>query len=281
MVLVTGASGKTGRAIVAQLAKRDVAVRAWVRRQSIALEGASELFIGDMQDAEDWSRACVNIKKIYHICPNMHPEEVNIGRLAIQSAKQAGVEHFVYHSVLHPQTREMAHHWHKLLVEEMILASGLPFTILQPAPYMQNLQPQWETIKNEGVLRLPYSINSAISLVDLNDVAEAAVTVIGSNQYIFGTFELTGTPPLTQQEVLNILGATINRTIQFEEIALDNWEANNKTLSDFARQTLLAMFRYYDQFGLAGNSISLRSILGRTPTSLANFFSTTNHQSMC
>ncbi len=62
-----------------------------------------------------------------------------IGKLVIDEARKAGVKHFVYHSVLHPQTEKMNHHWQKMHVEEMIFESGLPFTILQPAPYMQNL----------------------------------------------------------------------------------------------------------------------------------------------
>ena len=72
------------------------------------------------------------------------------------------MEHFVYHSVLHPQTEKMNHHWQKMRVEEMIFESGLPFTILQPAPYMQNLLAGWKSIVEDGVLRVPYSVDSEI-----------------------------------------------------------------------------------------------------------------------
>ena len=97
-----------------------------------------------------------------------------MGRLVIGEARAAGVQHFVYHSVLHPQVEKMNHHWQKLRVEEMIFESGLPSTILQPAPYMQNLLGGWKSIVEDGVLRVPYSVDSKFSFVDLEDVAEAA-----------------------------------------------------------------------------------------------------------
>ena len=63
---------------------------------------------------------------------------------AIRAAQSAGVERFVYHSVLHPQVEIMAHHWQKMRVEEQLFESGLSFTILQPAAYMQNVLAGWD-----------------------------------------------------------------------------------------------------------------------------------------
>ena len=63
---------------------------------------------------------------VYHVCPNVSPDEIAIGRVSIAAARSAGVEHFVYHSVLHPQTEAMPHHWLKLRVEEALITSGLP-----------------------------------------------------------------------------------------------------------------------------------------------------------
>ena len=92
-----------------------------------------------MRDDDAIRFAMQGVRAVYHICPNMSPDEIAIGKLVIGEARKVQVEHFVYHSVLHPQTEKINHHWQKLQVEEMIFKSGLPFTILQPAPYMQNL----------------------------------------------------------------------------------------------------------------------------------------------
>lgn len=272
MILVTGASGKTGRAIIAQLSKRQIPVRAWVRRADAQIVGATELFVGNMEQPADWQRAFEGVQKIYHICPNMHPSEVAIGEMAIKYAVQSGIDHFVYHSVLHPHIQEMPHHWNKLLVEEGLFKSGLVFTILQPTAYMQNLLPQLSSIKKDGVLRLPYPADTRISLVDLNDVAETAAIVLASGRFAGAILELVGTDPLSQHEVMRLLGQWLKRDVVYEEILLEAWEESNQYLPQYVQETLLAMFRYYAEFGLVGNKAVLDLVLQRRPTGLVEFF---------
>lgn len=134
MILVTGAGGKTGEAIVGELVRRGAAVRAWLFRPKSTQ--ATETVIGDMADPTLWQAALQECRKVYHICPNMSEDEERIGRNLLKAAQVHNIEHLVYHSVLHPQTDEMPHHWAKLRVENMILASGVPFTIVQPTAYM-------------------------------------------------------------------------------------------------------------------------------------------------
>ena len=139
MILVTGAAGKTGKAVLQALAQTGQSVRAWLRRPEQAQDlPIADTIVGDLEDSRLWREACGGIDALYLICPNMYRHELQVGKLALQAAQQAGVERFVYHSVLHPQTEKMPHHWQKLRVEEEIFRSGLPFTILQPCAYMQN-----------------------------------------------------------------------------------------------------------------------------------------------
>lgn len=271
MVLVTGAGGKTGQAIISKLIQKDLPVRAWLGRPFIGFDQADR-FVGDMENSANWVRACEGVEKIYFICPNMHPHEVDLGKMALKAAQQAGVQHFVYHSVLHPQTQTMAHHWNKLQVEEMIFASGLPFTILQPTAYMQNLLPQWDTVQKEGVMRFPYPAETAISLIDLEDLAEAACRVLNETTYIGSIIELVGTKPLTQTEVVEIISKKLKRPVAFEEVELVDWAAANAHLPTYTRETLLAMFRYYASNGLVGSPAVLSMLLGRQPCQLDEFF---------
>jgi uncharacterized protein YbjT (DUF2867 family) len=134
-MILTGA-GKTGRALVKVLSKVESVYAFAHHGQDIPILkslGAEKVIVGDMRDESAISHAIQGARSIYHICPNMSPDEVKIGKLMINSGREAGIAHFVYHSVLHPQTERMNHHWQKLRVEEMIFESGLPFTILQPA----------------------------------------------------------------------------------------------------------------------------------------------------
>ncbi len=271
-VLLTGAGGKTGRYIINALIARDTQVRAWGRTpahaQSLRQLSPIEIVIGDMLDPNLWPEALAGVDAVYHIAPNMFPREFDLGRLAIDAAAVAGVTRFVYHSVLHPQTESMPHHWWKLRVEEYLLASKLKFTILQPTAYMQNLLAQWPAIRNQGILRQPYSPETRISLVDLQDVAEAAATVLLNQGHAYATYELVGTWPLSQHEVATAIAEVLGRPVRAEAIPRDEWARQASGLSEYARETLLKMFAYYERYGLAGNPNVLRWLLGREPKSL-------------
>jgi NAD(P)H dehydrogenase (quinone) len=277
MILITGAAGKTGRAVLKALLSHNRQVRVLVRRSEQAEEmtaiGAADAVIGDMEDADSYRRAMAGVTKIYHICPNMHPAEIEIGSLAINAARENKLDHFVYHSVLHPQVEKMPHHWNKMRVEEMLFESKLDFTILQPAPYMQNILAGKNQITSEGIYSVPYPANARFSLVDLEDLGEAAALVLSGSDHNNAIYEIVGTEPLSQDEVALIIGRALNRTVSAEEIGLDSWEkkAKESGMDDYQRNTLLKMFRYYRDFGLAGNSNLLRLLIGREPKTLAAF----------
>ena len=277
MILVTGAGGKTGKAVITALAARGVTLRAFVRSEAQAAEartlGASDASIGDLCDAVAVQTALRGVRKVYHICPNVHPNEIVIGEAVIGAARTAGVEQFVFHSVLHPQTEKMPHHWLKLRVEEMLLESGLRFTILQPTAYMQNILAGWESITQRGVYPVPYPVETRLSLVALEDVADAAARVLTEPGHAGATYELAGTPAMTQIEVTEVLSQSLGRAVRAEAISLEQWEAQARTsnLNGTAIETLKAMFRYYARYGLVANPNVLRWLLGRQPISLADF----------
>ena len=281
MILVTGAAGKTGKAIVRQLAAQAKLVRAWVKReeQISALRdlGAKEVVVGDIINAQTYQQAVQDTSAIYHICPNMHLYEVEIGQKAIAAAEAAGVKRFVYHSVLHPQTQKMPHHWHKLFVEEMLFESSLAITIVQPAAYMQNIFGSWSSIMNEGVYRVPYPVDTRLSIVDLEDVAAAAVTILTQPGHSYATYELAGPQSLSPQEVAAMLSQVLDRSIRAEQITIQQWRAQAANMSQYALTTLSQMFAYYGRYHFQGNSNVLRWLLGREPTDFRAFLSREIH----
>ena len=274
---MTGASGKTGKAVVTALARAGAPTRALVRRASqievLTNLGAHEVMSADMRLTPELRRAVENIRAVYHICPNVNPDEVDIGRRVIAAAQEAGVEHLVLHSVLHPQTEQMPHHWNKLRVEEALFESGLNFTILQPTAYMQNLLAGWKLITDGGVLRNPYPVETRLSLVDLEDVAEAAAMVLTKRGHTGATYELVSTLPLTQTGVAAILSDALGRPVRAEAEPLEVWAARARTagLGDYQLATLIRTFQYYERYGLIGNPNMLRWLLGREPTALVEF----------
>jgi len=280
MILITGASGKTGQAIIKALNARQAKVRALVRRaeqQSRLQElGAQEIMIGDLRNSADLQRACADIETVYHICPNMQPDEVAIAQNVLEAAQSNNVNRFVYHSVLHPQTEEMPHHWNKLRVEELLFKAGLDFTILQPAAYMQNVLASWSAIVEQGVYRVPYAVTTRLGMVDLHDVAEVAARVLTEKGHSGAIYELAGSEVLSQEEVAAILSTILGRPVRAESIPHSVWEqgARKAGLGDYQVTTLLKMFEYYERYGFWGNSYTLRGLLKRAPTTFAEFIKT-------
>lgn len=281
MILITGAGGKTGRALMRVL-RQSERICAFVYHEAqaeiVRSLGAERVIVGDMRDETVMRSAMLDTRAVYHVCPNMSPDEIAIGELVIHTSMQSGVEHFLYHSVLHPQTEKMTHHWQKLRVEEMLLESKLPFTILQPAPYMQNLLPAWKGMFENGVLRVPYSIHSKFNFVDLQDVAAAAKIVLSEPGHFNATYELAGTPPLSHVDVAAIISRVLNRDVRAEEEEIGDWRLRSSELKEYALESLTRMFEYYNQWGLTGNSNILRWLLKREPTSLEAFIRDTAHE---
>lgn len=276
MILITGAGGKTGRALIRALSMSEN-ICAFVHNgeQAVMVKalGVKRAVVGDLRDEGTIRSAMQGVSALYHICPNMNQNEAEIGELLIRAARDCEVQHFVYHSVLHPQTEKMHHHWQKLRVEEALLESRLAFTILQPAPYMQNLLGSRDSIVEDGVLRVPYSVDSKFSFVDLEDVTEAARIVLTEPGHQYATYELAGTLPMSHVEVISIFNRVLNESFRAEKEDIQDWKsrAEQRGMEAYAVDGLSSMFEYYDRWGLAGNPNVLRWVLKREPTSLETF----------
>ena len=278
MILVTGASGKTGQAVVEALVVKKQSVRVLVRCQEQVAKayeiGAVDVVVGDIADESVIRQAALGACALYHICPNVHADEIAIGEANIGAAIDAGVQHLVFHSVLHPQIEAMPHHWRKMRVEEALFESGLSFTILQPSTYMQNIIAKWDEIVDRGVLAAPYSVESQSSPVDLHDVATvAAIVLCDFGQHSGATYELCGPEVLTPSQQAMIISAQMGHVVCAEQTNLEEWilRARANGLGDYALDALCRMFRYYDRYGFWGNSNALHELLGRQPTSYAAF----------
>jgi NAD(P)H dehydrogenase (quinone) len=124
-----------------------------------------------------------------------------------------------------------------------------------------------------GVYRVPYPIETQLSLVDLDDVAEAAAIVLTQAGYSDASYELVGTPPLSQIEIAETFGRALKKSVRAEAEAVESWDhrARAAGVDGYARETLTKMFRAYARDGLKGNPRVLGWLLERPPTSLADF----------
>ncbi len=270
MILVTGAGGKTGRAITRSLLKRGQKVRGLEMLESqaerIRALGAEAVF-GDMHKVDDVARAMDGVERVYLICPNVNPDELEMGKVAVEAAKKAGVERIVYHSLLHSEIEALPNHWLKLRVEEKIKESGLKFTILQPTPYMQNTLGQWKNITENGIYEIPYEPTTLLGMVDLGDIAEVAGRVLTEDIHDWATYELAGPEILSQTEVARIISEVMGKEIKIQVISRAAWgeRARSGGMPEYDTNTLLMMFEFMEKFGFWGNPRVLEWMLGRKP----------------
>ncbi len=282
MILITGAAGKTGRAVIKALrligsSQNPMPIRALVRRpeqtQSMFEIGVDEVVIGDVRSPEILGKAFRGVRVVYHIPPNVHPEEFAIAEEMLKAAGSAGIERFVYHSVLHPQIEAMPHHWQKMRVEELIFASGIAFTILQPEVYMQNILVQWDTLLKQGVYSVPYATQTRLGMVDLENVGKAAAVVLTRAGHEGAIYELAGPDVLTQDEVATILSQVLTIPIRADALHREVWKSRAQAagIGDYQITTLLKMFEYYEHFGFYGNPTVLTCLLEKTPNDFGSF----------
>lgn len=285
MILVTGAAGKTGVAVIRALAGTGRPVRALVHRpdqmERVYTAGAQDALAGDLRDREVLGRATRGVRAVYHICPNLLPDETAICEEVLRAAHRAGAGRFVYHSVLHPQIQAMPHHWNKLLAEAAVIESGLEYTILQPASYMQNTLAGWRHIIGDGVYEVPYAPGTRLGMVDLDDVAAVAATVLTVSGHAAAVYELAGPDAMTQTEVAAVFEQQLGRSVRVESVSIEQWSnrARASGMGAYAIETLVKMFRHYEQYGFWGNPRTLGYLLGRSPTRFAAFVERTRrHQ---
>ncbi|HET8613973.1 MAG TPA: NAD(P)H-binding protein [Actinomycetales bacterium] len=270
-VAVLGASGKTGRAVTAALLRRGVDVRAVVRRPGrLAGEEAGRTLcevVADLDSGEGLEPAFDGCAAAYLLAPNVHPDEPGVIERAVTAARDAGVRRVVLHSVLHPHDSAMPHHLAKARAEEVVRASGLCWTVLQPCAYTQNLTASLPQVLATGRLEVPYRVDAPFTLVDTRDVGEAAAIVLSEEGHDAASYELCGPDVMTVADVAAEVARVSAREVVAVRTDPDDWLAEaGAALPQHTRETLHAMFVAYDDDGLVGGRRVLPWLLGRPST---------------
>lgn len=278
MIAVTSAAGFTGMKVIAALARRGVPVRGVMHRPeqgaAVRAAGAAEAEAADLLDETALAYAFCGCDAVYHVAPRISLDEVAMGRAAIAAARRAGVARFVFHGVAHPYIQAMPHHWDKLQVQLMLEQSEMPYSVIQPSNYMQNIMWAWDTLLAERVYRLPYSSSTPLTWVDANDVAEAAARVVTDATFTGGCYELCGPDgALSRHDVSSLLSQATGLDTTAGEAEWVDWQTLPR-YQGWAPQRmarLKAMFDYYGTFGFrAGNPKVLEMILQRRARSYAD-----------
>ena len=283
MILVTSAAGNQGGRLIPKLLAAGHVVRACVRTEKSAAllrdMGVQQVLVGDLSDPAIIDAAVHDVASVYHVGPTLHPAEREMGFAIVDAARAAGVRHFVFSSVLHSITTDLIQHEIKRDIEEHLLSSGLEFTILQPANYM--LPHRLRAVFAEGVFRLSWALDRRQSMVDLDDVAEAAATVLAAPERpAAAPYELVGPGRFTAHDIGRVLTEVVGRDIAVERVDMASFirarfgDGDRNDVSPALEHQLrmgLAIEARYSAHDFLGNPNVLTWLLGRAPTTFAQF----------
>jgi uncharacterized protein YbjT (DUF2867 family) len=274
-VLVVGATGKFAGLVVPELLNRNVTVRALVQgeaRGAVARSlGVTEVAIGDLRNLDSLARAVQGVDGIFHIGPAFAPDEAALGVALVEAADRAGVRKFVFSSVIQPTNTRLKNHASKIPVEDALYSSGLEYTVLHPANFMQNIAMAWPAIIGHGGFGEPFPKEARIARVDYRDVAEVAAIALTEDRLAFATLELCAGMS-SRIDVVEALSEKLGRPVEALEPGFADWaKAARLPYNGHQLKMLSKVHDHYRKHGLGGNSLSLKAALGRDPRSLRDY----------
>jgi len=219
-ILVTGATGTIGRQVVQQLVQRGASVRALVRDPAKAdFAPGVEVVQGDLLDPDTLRGAFTGVSAFF-LLNAVTPDEFTQALIALNVARQAGVERVVYLSVIHSDHYvNVPHFAAKFGVERMIEQMGFSATILRPAYFMNNELTIKDAVQAYGVYPMPIGARG-LAMVDPRDIGEvAAIALIhrahASRPMPLERINLVGPDTLTGGDAAAIWSSVLGRPIAY------------------------------------------------------------------
>lgn len=275
MILLTGATGKTGGEAAKALAKKGVKARALVRdaAKAAALQATGfELAIGDLSDAAAVKKALAGADKLLMILPNSQ-NQLELEKQMVDLAKQAGVKHIVKMSSMEAMASATTPipriHWAS---EEYIRRSGLAWTMIKPNFFMQNLLASARTIVAQKMFSMPMG-NGKTAMSDTRDIGAVAAEALTGKGHENKSYEITGPELLTFSDVAErfseILGTKISY-VPADPVAYK--QILSKVLTnEWHAHAVAELFREISEGGLEHTTDTFRKLMHREPISLAQF----------
>ena len=275
MILITGATGKTGSATAKSLGEKGETFRALIRNEEKkeGLESlGGEVVIGSIENTEVVNQSMQDVKTVLVLLPNSE-SQLALEKQLVDSAKQAGVERIVKMSSIEatPDATSPIPKLH-LESEEYIKQSGLAWTMIKPNFYMQNLLASAGTIKEQGKIFLPMG-NGKTGMIDTTDVGKVLAKVLSEDGHESMNHEITGPEILSFYEVAEIFSQVLVKQVDYVDVAMD---AYKETLGQFLTNqwhldAVIDLFKGIAEGGIEDKTDTFNELMGETPKSLSQF----------
>ena len=260
-VLVTGATGRQGGAVIRHMLPKGWRLRALTRNpesheaQELARQGV-EVVRGDLEDPGSIARAAVGVYGIYSVQDFWAvgaKREVQQGKNVANAATKANVKHFVYSSVGGAERKTGIPHWEsKWEIENYIRGLGLPATMVRPAAFMEAYYiDQVEIGILKGKLTDPIRGDKPYQTIATDDIgAFVALTFERPTEFMGKELEIAGSE-LTNWEAAKVFSRVLGKPVKFQKLPLP-------LVRLVLGQEFYVMFRWFNEAGFRADIPGLR-----------------------
>lgn len=241
MILVTGATGKIGSALISFLQQSKLPTRALVRDVTKAkLPEGVEAVVADLNDASTLPAAFVGIDKLFLLAPgfNIPQQEKDL----IEAAKNAGVKRIVMVSSLGVDSGSGSGPLH-VPGEALLQSSTISWTLLRPMAFMSNSFQWAQTIKTQGTFYEPTG-QGAYAMIDPKDIAEVAFKALTQSGHDKKIYSLTGPKALRSSEYASILSEVLGRPITHVDLPTEAFQSQLESFG-MPPMVLQPVMRFY------------------------------------
>ena len=276
MILITGATGTTGREVVQELRRLGAkGVRALVRdpaRADFIREAGFETIAGDFGRPETLDAALEGVERALLLTPPT-PDTVSQHQDFIVAAVGAGLRHVVKLSAIaaDADAPEGFGRWHGQS-ENLLKTSGLRWTILRPNFFMQNLLGQAGQIASTGSIYQPVG-DARASFIDVRDIAAVAARALTEDGHEGQTYTLTGPEALSYHDVAAKLSGAAGRGIDYVPVSPEQFRAG--ALGAGLPEWLVSALERLNEMFASGQAAQVtddvRRVARREPTTFDRF----------
>jgi uncharacterized protein YbjT (DUF2867 family) len=274
MILITGASGSVGRAVLAEVARSGEKHRGMYRSKDEAAKApaGTEAVIADFSDKASLAAALRGVESVYLVCSPI-PDLVKLEGNAIEASEAAGVRRIVLNSALGAGDYGKSFpSWHRK-VEDKLKATKMAHCILRPNSFLQNVVTYFApSIRAQGAFYGAMG-NARTSYLDVRDIAVVAAKALRGGAHDGKTYELNGPEALTYAEVAEKISQHAGIAARYVDIPA---EAQRKAMLDqgmpeWQVTALLELQEYYT--GGKGGTLDgvLEKLLGRPAITMDQF----------
>jgi uncharacterized protein YbjT (DUF2867 family) len=275
MILVTGASGTVGKAVLAEVARSGQKHRALYRSKSEAAKApaGTEAVIADFSDKASLAAALRGVASVYLVCSPVR-ELVQLEGNAIDACEAAGVRRIVLNSAMGAGDYGKSFpSWHRQ-VENKLNATKMARCILRPNSFTQNVVTYLApSIREQGAFYGAMGGNARTSYVDVRDIATIAAKALQGGAHDGNVYELNGPEALTHKEVAEKISRQTGTAARYVDIPA---EAQRRAMleqgmPEWQVTALLELQEYYT--GGQGGSVDgvLEELLGRPARTMDQF----------